>query len=1150
MKKARAILAFGTLLLGAASVGAQSAYLIEGEAFQFKGKWVVEKSSDCLGTAMLRVYQDNNTAPEADALTVVNIAEAGTYNVWTRSQDYLDSQRQRTYTLSVDGKAMAPSGAHGVAGFRWQRVGEVSLSKKQTLLRLHDSGCYFGRCDAILLAKDSSVDPNKLTNTEIARWRRSPVTMPYETAAAPSLGAPRDIATGYAVLATASNPDLRVSFVRLSDGSIACKTDFYAAGSWRRFASTAEDNRVALISSEAAPSVNHNQFYPSWSYCSARRSFRFEGTDYPVVIDGDNSNPFFAGELCEARPAEVTKTAANIIRVTYDCGGKGDLIGYWTLPEQGAHAIVRLVFKPVADGAYSLALHALKGVGEEAVGGTLMPPLFAGNRLPKTPQMMFSAMMPQALSAVETVMPFGKATAFAAADLDSFNQDWGGYDYSPVGFTLRDSRGEVEPVAFAPLPGMKDSKVKAGKRVEAHFVIGVANGGWGDALEYVSDNVFNVSDYRRQDSKSLTATIGNVVELLKDPSASGWNPSMKGFWDIEANGNVAPTVVQSAPLSLLGAAMVTADEELYETLALPSIEYALSRNGYRTVGNNPQALKPMASQFPTTLYEGINSLTGGLNPWLAAQALPGGELRSANGYFSTVQQFRQALSAYRLTNDALWLDRAKAQADKYVEDIYAGSTAVPAPGTFYNSQIAPDWTPLLDLYKATGDERYARAASFAASHTLAGVKSWPKVAEGEQTVHPGGKYDGVTTVWWRGAEQYRLGFPREEGDAPERKADAWRVSGVGLGMEQPATYFVRSAGKTVRPVYMNSWAPRLLELSGVSGKQIYETYARNAVIGRSDNYPGYYATGYTDLNLSERFPYEGPDVSSIYYHHIPGYLAMLQDFLVEEIRQRSGGEVDFPAARQEGFVWFNNNIYGAAKGMVYGNEARLWMPAGAVSVDAPSVNYLAARDSGHFYILLTGEGDETVSAKITLGEELSRRLAEPTRQLTVEVPSRDVKLIALDASWDDYADAPELADGMSVVATNTVAGNLYLYRIRSPFGWDSLYGFADCGAVSGLTVKVECGEAVEIAAAWPYEWSFSRFGYDESAAMKITILLNGKELKSIEHTFDPRLSGVGNVVADKPAALRQGIYRVDGTKVENTDLPGFYIVDGKKILKK
>ncbi|MDE6610948.1 MAG: hypothetical protein K2K22_00130, partial [Muribaculaceae bacterium] len=175
--KAGILLSVAALSLSATSQAAT--IMLEGEAFQFKGKWIVEKSSDCLGTAMLRVFQDSRADESLDALTVLNISEAGKYRVWVRSQDFAGSARPRTYTLTVDGKAMTPCGAHGVHGFYWEPVGEVDLDRKQTLLRLSDTGLYFGRCDAILLTTDSSFDPNTLSNTEIARWRRNPVTMDY-----------------------------------------------------------------------------------------------------------------------------------------------------------------------------------------------------------------------------------------------------------------------------------------------------------------------------------------------------------------------------------------------------------------------------------------------------------------------------------------------------------------------------------------------------------------------------------------------------------------------------------------------------------------------------------------------------------------------------------------------------------------------------------------------------------------------------------------------------------------------------------------------------------------------------------------------------------------------------------------------------------
>ena len=98
---------------------------------------------------------------------------------------------------------------------------------------------------------------------------------------------------------------------------------------------------------------------------------------------------------------------------------------------------------------------------------------------------------------------------------------------------------------------------------------------------------------------------------------------------------------------------------------------------------------------------------------------------------------------------------------------------------------------------------------------------------------------------------------------------------------------------------MSNWAPHLLRLFQYTRKPIYETYARNGVIGRFTNYPGYYATGYTDITLSPDFPYKGPDVSSIYYHHIPPHLAFTWDYLVSEAIERSRGiSISHPASRK------------------------------------------------------------------------------------------------------------------------------------------------------------------------------------------------------------------------------------------------------------
>lgn len=142
---------------------------------------------------------------------------------------------------------------------------------------------------------------------------------------------------------------------------------------------------------------------------------------------------------------------------------------------------------------------------------------------------------------------------------------------------------------------------------------------------------------------------------------------------------------------------------------------------------------------------------------------------------------------------------------------------------------------------------------------------------------------------------------------------------------------------------------------------------RNGVIGRFTNYPGYYATGYTDITLSPDFPYKGPDVSSIYYHHIPPHLAFTWDYLVSEAIERSNGNINFPFCKQEGFVWFTNRIYGNEKGKIFGDsKAKLWIKKGLIQIDNPTVNYLTAVSDKYFWVILSGESKQEESLTIRL----------------------------------------------------------------------------------------------------------------------------------------------------------------------------------------
>ena len=138
-------------------------------------------------------------------------------------------------------------------------------------------------------------------------------------------------------------------------------------------------------------------------------------------------------------------------------------------------------------------------------------------------------------------------------------------------------------------------------------------------------------------------------------------------------------------MAIIAASVLSEDEEFYLSRSLPTIEYTLSRSGYRWAtdlvpsGYNKTLetlrLNPFNSQFNTSYYEGLHRLLGGLNPWLVSIALPGDTLRKTKGYSTQVLSWVQAISAYNLTGDEKWKRFATSTADRYIDlQIYKNSS--------------------------------------------------------------------------------------------------------------------------------------------------------------------------------------------------------------------------------------------------------------------------------------------------------------------------------------------------------------------------------------------------------------------------------------------------------------------------------------------
>ena len=1116
----------------------QSTYFIEAEDFQFPAGWVFSKETGTNVSGKGALFAASSKDPVPDAMTVISVKTKGSFFAWTRSRDYADNKPgTRKYLLSVNEQDMTrESGTHLGEGYAWERVGRIDLDAGENVLILKNTSRNFVRCDAILLTTDEALNPDK-DGSSLAAYAIKP-TQVKETPVVLTISEAASFTKREGVLGTLSNGQLKLSFEEVMNDKtgkrqIVATTAVFRDKQWTTLKAQVEENRIFLLNTKKA-AIEFGAYFASWKNAASLTAFMVKGKTYRPMDQNGAKNPFLAGELSVCLPTAVQQVSSEELLVTYLTDKGQEVKGVWKLKPGASHFELSLSHSAKEEGFYSFVVSAFQDVPEADVKNVQLPPMFNYKRLPTGPVMIPGAMTPQPLAIVEASQNNKPLSFFVTGSLTDFPLDWGKDQSSRIGFSLKNGFHQVQPVAFAPVLGLEDSKLQAGQSLKRTFNIGAVPENWNGALEYISNSVYQVKDYRSQDSSSLTDAAFNMIELIKNEDASGWNAELKGFYDIEADPKIAPTVAQSAPLALISAAIMGRDEELYLNRALPTIEYTLSRSAFRwakAVGapyNLKEAslvLDPYKNvQFNTAYFDGLNQLLDQKNPWLLQVGMPDQQPRKLSGYSVNLPAWTQELAAYRLTKDKQWLDKAVLHAKEFVKnEVYGQKTEVLSAQPFYNTSFYPYWWDLMDLYEINKDKVFLDAAKYASFFTIAGIRSYPLVQNQEQLIHEGGRYEGNTNLWWKDGKKFRLGFPRVDGDVIEKKVPQSLISPVGLGLEQPVTFFLPN--KNVRHIFMSTWAPHLLRLSAESNKDIYEIYARNSIIGRFSNYPGYYATGFTDLTYQAQYPYKGPDINSIYYHHISPHLAFTLDYLVTEAIQRAKGGISFPWGKQEGFVWFNNRVYGAGKGTIFDdNRVKLWLKKGLVHINNPSVNYITGISDDRFWLVLLNEAPQEQQFEVRLDPDLVKvkntgvKLYKGTAAKPESIVLSGGKMNAVIAgkgltaySFPLQQPVAEKAlspvkNGMQEINIGAPWGKLHAFRIRSPFGWDSIYAYLSTPPVTGAEAEMELNEdstTVVKRTGYPFEWSFPRIDPAKPASISLKLKKNGStEVQEVGVVFD------------------------------------------------
>ncbi len=754
---------------------------------------------------------------------------------------------------------------------------------------------------------------------------------------------------------------------------------------------------------------------------------------------------FDAGEPFVFRPRAV-RIEGRAVVLEFPEQAIGRLQARWELAEGLTVPKVELSFVPAQAGHYSLGYRLFWKRDLAQVAELLLPTLFLRRGLPPAPVTMLDPYMSTPLSLVQTRGSPG-VTLGVAGDPSEIRLPWPDGHQPRFGLMLRHADGNVQPSISGPVPGTEATSLAARQECRFTFRVFVTDGDWYAGYRTIVDDVFALGDYRQNWKVSLTEAVYNMIDLIKNDRHGGWWPEGKGFYQVESRN----TVTQAVPAVLLSVYRLTADEDFFLRRTLPTIEFCLSRNNFhfapvqlnqRAGGylrNFDNAMRGPVPGFGATTYGAMWALANRRTQALGnlAQSTRGQKPNTdgltgwdtddspATGPASATNLLATALDAwsarFALTGNPADLTQARRAADLYIDaEIRQASTTVHTG--FWHAKL-PNWEGLLWLYELTGEPRYLEAAAFGARQLMVGIWTQPTIPDRDRLVAANGEQyrERHDALWlWRGDDRHRLGYVPATGNLPRLlpapPVPAWLASNIGLGYEGEGSLNDPRA-PLARYSFQSVWAPSFLKLARYTGEKAFETYARNAVIGRFANYPGYYLHGPVTLQNDPQYPLKGPDFTYLYYHHIPVHLGWCLDYLVSEAMLRTNAAITFPSLRQTGYAFFNYRVYGHAPGKIFDHSnVWLWFNRQLVTVDEPQLNTLTAHDDRRLFITLMNEdavarvstvrasaallgvpslAGKTVQVLDATGQVLTTTTCTGAQVAKVEVPARDLRVVVV-----------------------------------------------------------------------------------------------------------------------------------------------------------
>ncbi len=933
------------------------------------------------GTDMLDAGAGVHGSP---AVGAIDIPHAGEWHLWVQSRSLpSEGADARRFTIRLGQRTVSKLfGGHRLSAnleFIWEDGGKVTLAQGPLLIVLGEQNTNNAQCGRIMLTDDlgATVPADLLAHSKLA----TPVLL--ERSSKHATGETDAVSnTAAAPAATIANDLVRISFLAGSmpdqKTALVQQIEVRSGTGWKKISTTggADSYRLVYRPAESNPHLlTGSKQFPTWD----------QNYDLPITLSaggasvkstgGPDTAPWLAGQLFQLRPSGATQIDAQTVDLTFEPLPIGTLTARWSVISGQPSASVKLSLNLRKPGYVSFGYHGAMEDAPENMDFLMLPYLYLGHRFPTE-----AITMPSDHTPTPAVLVTRQNLSYAVmAEPGAIPFAWPSPKQSLYLLGIRNETGKAQPLIYEPLLGTELSLHRQPGVAEAQFRIWAQDANWMEAYSGIVSKTYGLHDYRVPTVASLSDTVINLFNLMKNDEASAWDARSKGSWNIEARN----TVSQPSPLTYMSYALLTGDEGFYRKYALPSLEFLLSRPQAHFSGeggissgvsyaNDSLPLGGPLNAYGCAVYASAYRMTQGATPAFANYCFKRDHTINTHPAHNVL--FDDELELYEATGDKQVLSKTIEDADKYIAE---NLTKLPSRDLgdepFVNVSFTPDWEGLLHLYEVSHEPRFLKASHDAAYWLMSTIWTQPSIPKGAVTVHPDNTSGEKFMIWWKGDRFFRKGFldePAPLGEVlpkarpitiPATTVPSWMVSQVGLGLEQPSTYSQANNGNNI---IMSVWAANLLRLGDLSGDKLMRTYARNATIGRFSNYPGYYINLFTNVYQASDYIYNGPDMTSFYYHHIAPFAAYIADYVFSDAEVRSHGAFAFPAARQLGYVWFDSRMRGFAPGKVYNESAWPWIHPTAAHSDNKNVDVVLAHNQETLYVALLNQTDSSQAVTV------------------------------------------------------------------------------------------------------------------------------------------------------------------------------------------